>query len=82
MTTNRPLLNAMNPPLPQGEGLGVRFKPAISTKSAVEMMKLIKRQIEVLIFACGARKILELSNGKLSKGVSQFMAAPIYRTPD
>ena len=38
---------------------------AISTKSAVQVMKLTKRQIEVTMFACGAARIGELGNGKL-----------------
>ena len=40
---------------------------AISTEKAVEMMKLTKRQIEVTMFACGAKEIRELdaSRGKL-----------------
>jgi len=38
---------------------------AISTKTAVQMMKLTKRQIEVTMFACGANEIRELENGKL-----------------
>jgi len=40
---------------------------AVSTEKAVEMMKLTKRQIEVTMFACGAREIRELENGKLIK---------------
>ncbi|MBV6400583.1 MAG: Isopentenyl-diphosphate delta-isomerase [Anaerolineales bacterium] len=40
---------------------------AVSTEQAVEMMKLTKRQIEVTMFACGAREIRELENGKLIK---------------
>ena len=42
---------------------------AISTKSAVQMMKLTKRQIEVTMFATGAKEIGELdaSRGKLAK---------------
>ncbi|MDL1911230.1 type 2 isopentenyl-diphosphate Delta-isomerase [Chloroflexi bacterium CFX6] len=38
---------------------------AVSTEKAVEMIKLTKRQIEVTMFACGARRIGELENGKL-----------------
>jgi isopentenyl-diphosphate delta-isomerase len=38
---------------------------AVSTEKAVEMMKLTKRQIEVTMFACGAREIGELEIGKL-----------------
>jgi isopentenyl-diphosphate Delta-isomerase len=40
---------------------------AISTEKVVEMMKLTKRQIEVTMFACGAKEIRELdvSYGKL-----------------
>ncbi|MEW6400831.1 MAG: type 2 isopentenyl-diphosphate Delta-isomerase [Chloroflexota bacterium] len=40
---------------------------AVSTEKAVDMMKLTKRQIEVTMFACGAREIGELdaSRGKL-----------------
>ena len=40
---------------------------AISTKSAVQMMKLTKRQIEVTMFACGAGKLQELEIGKMAK---------------
>ena len=40
---------------------------AISTKSAVQMMKLTKRQIEVTMFACGAEKLEGLALS-LSKG--------------
>jgi isopentenyl-diphosphate delta-isomerase len=40
---------------------------AISTKSAVQMMKLTKRQIEVTMFACGAGEIAELGIEKLMK---------------
>ena len=38
---------------------------AVSTDKAVEMMKLTKRQIEVTMFACGAKEIRELENRKL-----------------
>ena len=38
---------------------------AISTKSAVQMMKLTKRQIEVTMFAAGAKAVGELETGKL-----------------
>jgi isopentenyl-diphosphate delta-isomerase len=42
---------------------------AISTKSAIQMMKLTKRQIEVTMFATGAKEIgeLDVSRGKLAK---------------
>jgi isopentenyl-diphosphate Delta-isomerase len=40
---------------------------AISTKSAVQMMKLTKRQIEVTMFAAGAKAIRELETGKLQR---------------
>jgi isopentenyl-diphosphate delta-isomerase len=40
---------------------------AVSTDKAVEMMKLTKRQIEVTMFACGAKEIGELKNGRLVK---------------
>jgi isopentenyl-diphosphate delta-isomerase len=40
---------------------------AISTKSAVQMMKLTKRQIEVTMFAAGVRKIAELEIGQLQE---------------
>jgi len=42
---------------------------AISTKSAIRMMKLTKRQIEVTMFAAGAKEIgeLDVSHGKLAK---------------
>jgi isopentenyl-diphosphate Delta-isomerase len=39
---------------------------AISTESAVEMMKLTKRQIEVTMFTCGAGTIAALQDGKLA----------------
>jgi isopentenyl-diphosphate delta-isomerase len=38
---------------------------AISTKSAMQMMKLTKRQIEVTMFAAGAKEIKELEIGRL-----------------
>ncbi len=38
---------------------------AVSTEQAVEMMKLTKRQIEVTMFAAGAKEVRELENGKL-----------------
>jgi isopentenyl-diphosphate delta-isomerase len=38
---------------------------AVSTKSVVQMLKLTKRQIEVTMFACGAKEIGELESGKL-----------------
>ena len=38
---------------------------AVSTESAVEMMKLTKRQIEVTMFACGATSLNELRQDKL-----------------
>ena len=40
---------------------------AISTKSAVQMMKLIKRQIEVTMFAAGAKAIGDLGSGELHR---------------
>jgi len=40
---------------------------AISTKSAVQMMKLTRRQIEVTMFAAGAKQIRELELAKLQK---------------
>jgi isopentenyl-diphosphate delta-isomerase len=40
---------------------------AVSTGKAVETMKLTKRQIEVTMFACGAKEIRELENGRLVK---------------
>lgn len=40
---------------------------AISTKSAVQMMKLTKRQIEVTMFAAGVGRLDDLKNGKLSE---------------
>ena len=40
---------------------------AISTKSAVQMMKLTKRQIEVTMFAAGVQKIAELEIGQLQE---------------
>jgi isopentenyl-diphosphate Delta-isomerase len=41
---------------------------AISTESAVEMMKLTKRQIEVTMFTCGAGTLDALKQGKLVSG--------------
>jgi isopentenyl-diphosphate Delta-isomerase len=38
---------------------------AISTKSAIQMMKLTKRQIEVTMFAAGAGTLEDLKNGKV-----------------
>lgn len=38
---------------------------AVSTEKAIEMMKLVKRQIEVTMFACGVKEIRNLDNGKL-----------------
>ena len=38
---------------------------AISTENVVEMMKLTQKQIQVTMFACGARNLGELANGKL-----------------
>jgi hypothetical protein len=38
---------------------------AISTKSAVQMMKLTKRQIEVTMFAAGVGTLEGLKEGKL-----------------
>ena len=50
-------------------GMAGQFLKAasVSTEQAVEMMKLTKRQIEVTMFACGAKEIRELdaSRGKL-----------------
>jgi isopentenyl-diphosphate Delta-isomerase len=40
---------------------------AISTKSAVQMMKLTRRQIEVTMFAAGAKEISKLEIAKLQK---------------
>ena len=40
---------------------------AVSTKSAVQMMKLTKRQIEVTMLAAGLKEIRELELGKLAK---------------
>jgi isopentenyl diphosphate isomerase/L-lactate dehydrogenase-like FMN-dependent dehydrogenase len=51
-----------NPPLYLGEGLGVR-----STEKAVEMMKLTKRQIEITMFAAGARTLEGLKVIRLAK---------------
>ncbi|GAB4459675.1 MAG: type 2 isopentenyl-diphosphate Delta-isomerase [Anaerolineales bacterium] len=39
---------------------------AVSTENAVEMIKLTKRQIEVTMFACGAGKLEDLKDGKLT----------------
>jgi isopentenyl-diphosphate delta-isomerase len=38
---------------------------AVSTEKAVEMMKLTKKQLEVTMFTCGAKEIIELENSKL-----------------
>lgn len=40
---------------------------AVSTEKAVELIKLIKRQIEVSMFACGAGNLNELRKDKLQK---------------
>jgi isopentenyl-diphosphate delta-isomerase len=40
---------------------------AISTEQAADMMKLIKRQIQVTMFACGAGTLQELQEDKLKK---------------
>jgi isopentenyl diphosphate isomerase/L-lactate dehydrogenase-like FMN-dependent dehydrogenase len=42
---------------------------AMSTKSVMQMLKLTRRQIEVTMFACGAKEIgeLDVSRGKLVK---------------
>jgi isopentenyl-diphosphate delta-isomerase len=46
---------------------GQFLKPAaISTKSAVQMTKLTKRQIEVTMFASGVGALEELRTGKLT----------------
>jgi len=34
---------------------------AVSTEQAIEMMKLVKRQIEVTMFACGVKKLRGLT---------------------
>jgi isopentenyl-diphosphate delta-isomerase len=39
---------------------------AISTENVLQMMKLTKKQIEVTMFACGARNLRELQSGRLS----------------
>ena len=38
---------------------------AISAKSAIQMMKLTKRQIQVTMFAAGAKELVELETGNL-----------------
>jgi isopentenyl-diphosphate delta-isomerase len=38
---------------------------AVSTEKVIETMKLTKKQIEVTMFACGAKEIGELEIGKL-----------------
>lgn len=40
---------------------------AISTEKAVDVMQLIKRQIEVAMFACAVEKLESLQVGKLVK---------------
>ena len=72
MTLQHPVPNAADSPLLLGEWLGVRSAQflkaaAISTKSAVQMMKLTKRQIEVTMFAAGVRTLEDLKLGKLVK---------------
>jgi len=39
---------------------------AISTEKTVEMMKLMKREIEVKIFVCGTERLEDLKIEKLS----------------
>ena len=39
----------------------------VSNEKTVEMMMLTKRQIEVIMFACGAGGIRDLETGKLEK---------------
>jgi isopentenyl-diphosphate delta-isomerase len=41
---------------------------AESSEKAIEVIKLIKRQIEVTMFACGAGVLEDLRNGKLANG--------------
>ncbi len=50
-------------------GMAVQFlkTAAISTEAAIEMMKLTRRQIEVTMFACGAKNLKELQKNKLIK---------------
>ena len=38
---------------------------ALSTEAVIEMIKLTKRQIEVVMFACGAERLEQLKMGKL-----------------
>jgi isopentenyl diphosphate isomerase/L-lactate dehydrogenase-like FMN-dependent dehydrogenase len=37
----------------------------VSTEKAIEMMRLTKRQLEVTMFAAGAKELRELESGKL-----------------
>ncbi|MDQ2690855.1 MAG: alpha-hydroxy-acid oxidizing protein, partial [Chloroflexota bacterium] len=43
---------------------------AVSTRSVVQMMELPKRQIQVTMFATGARSLQDLSMGKLKSNES------------
>lgn len=54
MTTHLYISNAADSPLPVGEGLGVRSK-------------LMKRQIEVTMFASGVEMLEGLKDGKFEK---------------
>jgi len=64
-----PFPNAKDPPFFSGKGLeetsGQFLKAAISTKSAVQMMKLTKRQMEVTMFDAGMETLAGLQAGKL-----------------
>jgi len=39
----------------------------ISTEKTISILRIIKRQIEVTMFVCGAGTLLELRNGKIKK---------------
>jgi hypothetical protein len=72
MTAHPPISKATDSPLPSGEGLGVRSfqflkAAAVSTEKAVEMMKLMKRQVEVTMFAAGFGTLEGLKLGRLAE---------------
>jgi isopentenyl-diphosphate delta-isomerase len=45
---------------------------AASTEKTIKLLKLIKRQIEVTMFACGAGRLLDLDIGKLVPQSTSF----------
>jgi len=55
----------------------VRAKPAaVSTEKTVELMKLTKKQIEVTMFAAGAKNIEALKEGMLGVPLASPQGAP------